>query len=639
MRPEMTHQELDGVSGGPGTAPASLESLVDALGMAWTSYTLYENPRHVEAFMRAVEILASAPGYPWRAETGVDGFAADGELLAVRREGSLRMARRLFALGTAALEFINTPSDTDLIHLFDLLALVDPPDDPGAALEDAGVSTIRLLDRKMLRSGADPAEEERIPGTHVLENDDPSTFVMGLLEGGDADPAAVAATFVGEYERAHLLIDVGDTWGSEELVHAFVDGFWFLPETHRAQIFSLMLERGDRPENTVFLDQFGGMELAEMNRMFGGGGHPLLADYLRVAAEEGGRHQDDLGDLVVGDPTGSLAADIVERVAAVLRTKGNTGERPSDAAIERLGEAHPTGADSRRSATNTIRGLFHLAGTPESIASIGEVWARTVAAALAAGDLESSDAWMNTITGLQLDEDARRCLLEALSDNMSPPAIDTLARLLVGPPPDGPGTIAREAAPLFAIAGLIRDLSTEETKGRRKMLLRALQVVTRLKPESVITHLSDPRWYVIRNVLIALGTSEHPMTAHHIVPLCSHADHRVRVEALRALYRIQGPGSANLLLASTLDRDEMVRTEAGRLLGGIDDPGIDRRLLERTQSPDLVKALRSIAALGRRNTASARTALRGIVKKRPAWWGRARRLRRGARQALGTSDG
>jgi len=268
-----------------------------------------------------------------------------------------------------------------------------------------------------------------------------------------------------------------------------------------------------------------------------------------------------------------------------------------------------------------------------------KVWAGRVAAALAIGDLESADAWMNTVAGLRFDEDTRRGLLEALSNNMSPPAVDTLARLLIGPSPEGPGAITRKAAPLFVTTGLIRDLGVENTSKRRKMLLRALQVVARLKPDNVITHLRDPRWYVVRNVLIALGTSKHPSTADHIAPLCAHADHRVRVETLRALYRVQGTGSADLLLAGTLDKEEIVHTEACRLLGDIDDPGIDRKLLKRTRSPVLVEALRSIAALGRRDTDAARSTLRGIAKKRPAVWGRARRLRRAALQALEGGNG
>jgi len=639
VSPETIQQGFGGFEGGPGTAAATLEPLVDALGMAWTSYTLYEDPRPVEAFVRAVDNLASAPGYPWRAETGIDGFSVDGELLAVRREGSLRMARRLFALGTAAVEFTGAPSDDDLINLFDLLTPVDPPDDAPSALVHAGVTTIRLLDRRMLHAKAGPNGQEDVHGTHIVENDDPAAFVLGLLDGGDADPAAVAATFVEEYERAHLLVGIDDTWGTEELVHAFVDGFWFLPEAHRAQIFSLMLERCDRPENTVFLDQFGGIELAEMNRMFGGGGHPLLTEYLRVAAEEGGRHQDDLGDLVIGDPTESLAAEIVEQVAAVLRTSGGPGERPSDAAIERLGATRPTSVESRRSTANTMRGLFYLADTPEAVASMGNVWAGRIAEALSVGDLEATDSWMNTIAGIRLDEDARTGLLQALSSSMSSEAVDTLAHLLAGPPPDGPGAIARKAAPLFIAAGLVRELGAENTTvGHRKMLLRALQVVARLKPESVTTHLDDPRWYVIRNVLVALGTSRRPETADHILPLCSHADHRVRVEALRALYLVLGAGSVSPLLEGTLDPDVMVRTEACRLLGGLDDPGIDRRLSERAQFPDLDEAIRAVAALGHRDTNSARATLTRMAKKRPALWGRARRLRLAARQALEAGD-
>ncbi|MBU1866693.1 MAG: HEAT repeat domain-containing protein [Actinobacteria bacterium] len=634
MAQETTRPETGGLGRGSTDGPASAEALIDALGMAHSTFTLYEHPASVEAFGRAVDTLGRAPFYPWRAEVGVDGFAVDGELVAVRREGSLRLSRGLFSMGIAAVDLVSPPSGDDLLALLQLLGGAQLPEDAREALEAAGVRAIRLLDRAMLLgSDAEATEDDdRPPTTDSLADSSPADFILGMMEEGDHAPRTVANRFVGEYERAHLLLDLDDAWGTEEIVHAFVDGFWYLPEAHRAEIFSLMLERGSRPENIAFLDQFGGTELAQMNRMFGSSGHPLLSEYLRVAAQEGGRHG-DLVDLVIGNHSQSLTSRIVDQVASVLRARSAGGATRSETAIERLATAQPSEAETRRSVGNVLRGLLALADEAGTIEPTSRVWAERVAAALATGDLQAADDWINAAAGLHLDDRSKAALVTSLAVAATGPATDAIARLLTDPTSQGPGSSVRRAAPLFAAEGLIAELGGEGKAGRRKSLLTALQIVARQRPEGLLPHLTDPRWFVVRNVAIALGTSRRADMAVHLEPVASHPDYRVRIEALRALHLLKGEGSADLLLGRLGDTHEAVADEAGRLLGGLQAPGIDRRLVEQTASADPDRAVAAIRALGWRTTGEARATLSRVARKRLAW-GTARRLRTAARRAM-----
>lgn len=625
--------DLGGLGRGSTNGPASSEALIDALGMAFATATLYEDPTTVEAFDRALNTLHRAPSYPWRVEVGVDGFSVHGEEVAVRREGSLRMSRGLFALGIAAVDLLSPPTAPDLMHLLDLLRAPEPPEDAREALMDAGVRTIALLDRALLHRSSDTVpDDDRLAGSGVADNS-PAAFVLRMLNDAQNDPRTVARRFIEEYEQAHLLVDLDDTWGIEELIHAFVDGFWYLPEAHRAEIFSMMLERGHRDENVAFLDQFGGIELAQLNRMFGSSGHPLLSEYLRVAAEEGGRPSDGLGALVVGDPSQSLTSRIVGQVASVLRGGTSGGATHPETAVDRLAAARPDADTATRSTANVLRGLLSLAEDSEEFGSTARVWATRVTSALGADDLISADQWIDVVTGLDLDQESRTSLITALADALDGPAIDVVARLLTAPSPRSGGSAVRKTAPLFATTGLIRELGDEQKTGRRKMLLHALQVVARVRPHGLLPHLEDPRWFVVRNVVVAIGTSRRTDMAPRIEPLMVHPDHRVRIEVLRALYRLCGGTCSEVPLHHIHDAHPAVAVEACRLLGGIEDPAIDRRLSETVATGDLEHALAAITALGRRTTIPARETLDQLARKSFVF-GRARRLKAAARRAM-----
>ncbi len=615
-------------------SPAPVDALVDALGVAWNTFTLYEHPQAMEAFGRAVATLQRCPSYPWHVAVSADGFMVDDAVVGHRREATLRLARRVFELGSAALAMTAPPSGHDLLHLFDVLAAPDAPEDINDELRRRGVRTVALLHRELFGSAKSAGEGK---AWYLSYDGNPEPFVHGLLEGREADTAAVAAEFVGEYERVHGLLDPGDPWGREEVVHAFIDAFWYLPRRHQAQVFETMLRRQDTAENLTFLDQFGSLELAELNRLFGDAGHPLLAEYARVATAQGGRESADVDRLVDPDeaPTASLGRAVIDHIDRVLAALEESGTPAVEAALERLRSQRPGPGDNDRSSGNALGGLIDLEMRGEPLERPVAIWADKVADCIRSGDLAGADRWLAAPGRVGLGRRARARLLDALTDRTDTSCAHRLVEFLTSPPDDGPGSMLRRVAPLFAIDPLMAALGVEGTMARRKRLITALVPLARENPGALLRHLGDPRWFVVRNVALILGASGRSEVAGHLGPALEHPDHRVRGEALSASIRLDPASAAPIVLRALDDPNEAVRAKAGSLVSRIDDPAIDRALISRLeQAGSRSGMLAAVAALGRRRSAEA---LRVLEERAGRWfpfWGTTRAVRNAARAVL-----
>lgn len=151
---------------------------------------------------------------------------------------------------------------------------------------------------------------------------------------------------------------------------------------------------------------------------------------------------------------------------------------------------------------------------------------------------------------------------------------------------------------------------------------------------------ADSRWYLVRNVAYVLGEMGVPSTADALERVASHADSRVRRQAIRslakaapqrvvgvarralldpnldvrvtaiqALDRVGGPGATELL-ARHLDDPPDNEEEAGeayRALAGLDQETARKLLLERLQ------------ARGRKSQAMVRGVVRGLRLIRAPW--------------------
>jgi hypothetical protein len=109
--------------------------------------------------------------------------------------------------------------------------------------------------------------------------------------------------------------------------------------------------------------------------------------------------------------------------------------------------------------------------------------------------------------------------------------------------------LLRFAAP-GGIEGVFKRLNEEQDAKNRLALVR---LVGQMGSEGIAVaykYLKDERWYVVRNICVALADLKDPDLADHIVPALEHPDERVQQAALKALVNSRTMGAAPVLSTS-----------------------------------------------------------------------------------------
>jgi len=127
----------------------------------------------------------------------------------------------------------------------------------------------------------------------------------------------------------------------------------------------------------------------------------------------------------------------------------------------------------------------------------------------------------------------------------------------------------------------------EEAKIRR-VICDALVISCKSHISILIDRLSDPRWYVVRNILYILGRIAHQGVERALGDALTHSDVRVRKEALRALGGIDSPASRAYLNSMLRDPDKDIRILVAQLLAGRKDERAARILWSVIESPEFV---------------------------------------------------
>lgn len=188
---------------------------------------------------------------------------------------------------------------------------------------------------------------------------------------------------------------------------------------------------------------------------------------------------------------------------------------------------------------------------------------------------------------------------------------------------------------------LMRHLAAEGDAQARKVLGTALIRLGATAAPVLTGYLKDPRWFVVRNVMVILGEIRDQQTTAQIVPLLSHEDIRVRRETLRALTKIGGRGAESNLIRILESGDAEMRRQAILSLGALRStlalPALTE-LASRKESKSLSQEERreAIVALGQIGSGEALPCLGGILKRRRFWFGgNDDELREAAATALG----
>jgi hypothetical protein len=106
-----------------------------------------------------------------------------------------------------------------------------------------------------------------------------------------------------------------------------------------------------------------------------------------------------------------------------------------------------------------------------------------------------------------------------------------------------------------AIDQMLDALAEEQDMVARKALVDALAESASEYVDALTRRVSDPRWYVVRNIVTVLGAAHDARTLPAMARAVRYPDPRVRREAIRALGKTPGEGASQLLIGALSDGD------------------------------------------------------------------------------------
>lgn len=180
-----------------------------------------------------------------------------------------------------------------------------------------------------------------------------------------------------------------------------------------------------------------------------------------------------------------------------------------------------------------------------------------------------------------------------------------------------------------AVETLLDVLAEEDNRSRRATLISLLSDLAGDHHALLAERMADPRWYVVRNLVIILRQSAAGAV---IVPLlrqaARHPHPQVRKEVVRAFVSAAGQDSVQYLRPMSNDVDEGVRSQVLSALGSLKTPSAAAELTRIVKtSKDLDLRKRALDELGRAPSAAGITVLQGLAS-----WGSKPRLPRPLRK-------
>jgi len=130
-----------------------------------------------------------------------------------------------------------------------------------------------------------------------------------------------------------------------------------------------------------------------------------------------------------------------------------------------------------------------------------------------------------------------------------------------------------------AVDWLMLLLAESQSKRNRRMLAEAIADLCRSNPERLSPHLSDPRWYVVRNTVHILGWIGGNGIAGLLEGVLRHPEVRVRHEAVAALGQVEFRIARPLLLRLLDTTDARLFSAVLHQLSLERDPATARLLL------------------------------------------------------------
>lgn len=624
------------------TTGAVASEIVDALGVAWTMYGLYPDPENQPAFARAIaDVGECASSEMVSVSVGPGSFLIDGEEFRTERQAAERLAVRLFVHNVESMRIAETPTERDMLRLFDILSrepeTVSMAGGVAAALSRDGVTLFSVVERSDLGDIGEVDQVERDDDVQAVMTDghDPVAFAAELEALGDGDPQAGAKLIHARYHDVLRRVAGEDTSGREAVVQAFVEAFFHLPELLQVAVLEVFLANLTEAPDRAFLDQFAGHELAKMSTRLDSQAMSLLMDYANIVTDpEADARSGELLALLEQAPEAVTSAR--EMIASRVTERFGSLVESSDVASEVVFEI-PEQRFYFFTVLEVFRSLLAVESRDERFGRLMRIWSGKVVTAVRRGEFRRAELWLRAVLdNPTFPEDRRQGVEAAMESLLRSSLVDQLVRYQVAL--DDPTPVIR----VLSVIGyrlsdpLVDRLADSEDAAERRVLTQMVAFVAADDPSVVAARLSDSRWFLVRNLAVALRKSGRPEAAEGLRRIVDHDDHRVRIEAIRGLGVLEGANAVDVVGAALSDDDDAVRTAALASLGGLGGADAEQRLVEALEAPSLTPDQRrkTIELIGRDPSPEAHDLLVRLANKRFAVTGTARLVRDAARAAI-----
>jgi len=120
-----------------------------------------------------------------------------------------------------------------------------------------------------------------------------------------------------------------------------------------------------------------------------------------------------------------------------------------------------------------------------------------------------------------------------------------------------------------SIPHFIALLADLKTIAGRKAAIYALSVIGRKDFKALTRGLSDERWFVVRNIVVTLGSIGDKRAMDYLPKVANHSEPRVRKEVLKLMGELGGPGAVVHIRDHLYSEDHSVEVVAAQALSKI----------------------------------------------------------------------
>jgi hypothetical protein len=288
------------------------------------------------------------------------------------------------------------------------------------------------------------------------------------------------------------------------------------------------------------------------------------------------------------------------------------GPAPADIR-DRIAEEIPGPEDQLALGTGVLRDLLRIETRPDRFRRLLRIWEGKVATAVRSRDLETARAWIVALTRDPVYPQEFASDVAAAFENASrADLIDDLIVWLVDSESmeDGTGLLAEWGGAV--VTRIVAMMAVDEPPVSRRYLIDLLGMVGRRDSRLLSRHVGDHRWFIARNIAIALGRTGRLAALPALKSLLAHDDPRVRVEALRGLAAVDGESAVADMVSAFHDPDRRVRQAAVSLMRASGSAEVVPRLAALVDSGRLgtVKTERLVEVVAERKDPAALETLR-----------------------------